>query len=71
MTIEEINEAMDEQCSVVVHTLQGAIEYDRVVGIIARPSRVKGQRIYYGQLQSRYTEFKPAEYPIEKIYFKG
>ena len=71
MTIEEINEAMDEQCSVVAHTLQGAIEYDRVVGIIARPSGVKGQRIYYGQLKNRYTEFKPAEYPIEKIYFKG
>lgn len=71
MTIEEINEAIDEQCAVVAHTLQGSIEYDRVVGIIARPSGVKGQRIYYGQLKNRYTEFKPAEYPIEKIYFKG
>lgn len=70
MTVDEINEAMDKQSPVVAHTLQGAIEYERVVGIVARPSGIKGQRLYYGQLQSRYTEFKPAEYPIEKIYFK-
>ncbi len=71
MTVDELNEAMDRQCAVVAYTLQGAIEYERVVGIVMRPSGVKGQRLYYGQLQSRYTEFKPAEYPIEKIYFKG
>ena len=74
MTIEEINEAMDRQCAVVAYTLQGAIEYEQVIGIIARPSGVKGQRIYYGQLQSKYSELnrvKPAEYPIERIYFKG
>ncbi len=71
MTVEEINEAMDEQCAVVAYTLQRAIEYEGVVGIVARPSGVKGQRLYYGQLQNRYTELKPAEYPIEKIYFKG
>lgn len=70
MTVEEINEAMDKQCAVTAHTLQGVIEYERVVGIVARPSGVKGQRLYYGQLQSRYKEFKPAEYPIEKIGFK-
>lgn len=70
MTVEEINEAMDRQCAVIAHTLQGAIEYERVVGIVARPSDEKGQRLYYGQLQSRFKEFRPAEYPIDKIFFK-